>query len=51
LVKDQNMNETLGFVHWHWRSGWSLLTVVLVVAIIVILVRLLSSGGSKGGES
>jgi len=47
------MNDALlGFIHWHWRSGWSLLGLVVVVAIIVILVRLLgSSSRGKGGES
>jgi hypothetical protein len=31
------MNEALGFIHWHWRSGWSLLGLVIVAAIIVVI--------------
>lgn len=38
-------------MHLHWRSGWSLLGLLIVVAVTVVLVRLLSDSGGKGGES
>ena len=49
--RGQNINETLGVIHWHWRNGWSLLGLIVVVAVIVAVVRFMGSNGGKGGES
>jgi hypothetical protein len=42
------MNTALGFIHWHWRSGWSTAGIFLLVAILVVVMLLLSGRGDKG---
>ncbi|MGD1030385.1 MAG: hypothetical protein ABSA05_04525 [Opitutaceae bacterium] len=42
------METVLGFIHWHWRSGWSTAGIFLLVAILVVIMLLLSNRGDKG---
>ena len=44
------MNTALGFIHWHWRSGWSTAGIFLLVAILVVVMLLLTRRGDKGNS-
>jgi hypothetical protein len=45
------MNTALGFVGWHWRSGWSTVSLILLVAILVVVVAIVGGRSGKGDSS